>query len=59
MSPGVLLALYIITNPLSDNQWEVMVSVLNDEFNEKCYMSCELLNTKSTLIQQFQQGNSD
>ena len=59
MSPGVLLALYIIANPLSDNQWEVMVSVLNDEFNQRCYMSCELLNTKSTLIQQFQQGNSD
>ncbi len=55
-SPGVLLAFYIIANPLSGNQWEVMASVLNNEFNERCYMSCQLLNTKSTLIQQFQ-GN--
>jgi len=57
MSPGVLLALYIIANPLSDNQWEVMASVLNNEFDERCYMSCGLLNSKSTLIQQFQ-GNA-
>ena len=56
LSPGVLLAFYIIANPLSGNQWEVMASVLNNEFNEKCYMSCGLLKTKSTLIQQFQ-GN--
>ena len=58
MSPGVLLALYIIANPLSDNQWEVMASVLNNEFNERCYMSCGLLISKSTLVQQFQ-GNAD
>ena len=57
ISPGVLLAFYIIANPLSGNQWEVMASVLNNEFNERCYMSCQLLNTKSTLIQQFQ-GNA-
>ena len=57
MSPGVLLALYIIANPLSDNQWEVMASVLNNEFNERCYMSCGLLISKSTLVQQFQ-GNA-
>ena len=57
MSPGVLLALYIIANPFSDNQWEVMASVLNNEFNERCYMACGLLISKSTLIQQFQ-GNA-
>ena len=54
--PGILLALYIATNPLSADQWKIMASVLNNEFGEACYMSCGMLKSKSTLLQQFQ-GN--
>ena len=54
--PATLLALYIATNPLSADQWKIMASVLNNEFGEACYMSCGMLKSKSTLLQQFQ-GN--
>ena len=57
MAPGILLSLYMATNPLSTNEWNVMASVLKNEFGESCYMSCGLLKTKSTIIQQFQ-GNA-
>ncbi len=51
--PSLIVALYIIFNPLSDQNHELMASYLKDNFNEKCYMACRLLNTKSTLYQQF------
>ena len=56
MIPSILLAFYIATNPLSDSEWKIMASVLKNEFGETCYMSCGLLKSKSTIIQQFQ-GN--
>ena len=56
MAPGVFLSYYIATNPLSENEWEVMAMVLKNEFGETCYMSCGLLKSKSTILQQFQ-GN--
>ena len=57
MAPGVLLSFYIATNPLSANEWNVMALVLKNEFGESCYMSCALLNSKSSILQQFQ-GNA-
>ena len=57
MTPGILLSIYMATNPLNANEWKVMASVLKNEFGESCYMSCGLLKTKSTIIQQFQ-GNA-
>ena len=57
MAPGIVLALYMATNPLNASEWEVMASVLKNEFGESCYMSCGLLKSKSTIIQQFQ-GNA-
>ena len=56
VTPGILLSFYIATNPLSANEWKVMAMVLKDEFGETCYMSCGLLKSKSTILQQFQ-GN--
>ena len=56
MAPGILLSFYIATNPLSESGWEVMATVLKNEFGETCYMSCGLLKSKSTILQQFQ-GN--
>ena len=35
-----------------------MASSLLENFNENCYMSCELLKTKSSIYQQFE-GNFD
>ncbi len=56
MTPSIFLAFYIATNPLNANEWNIMASVLKNEFSEKCYMSCGLLKTKSTILQQFE-GN--
>ena len=52
MAPGILLALYMATNPLNASEWKVMASVLKNEFGERCYMSCDLLLHKSSIYQQ-------
>ena len=49
MAPGVLLSFYMATNPLSANEWNVMALALKNEFGESCYMSCALLNSKSSI----------
>ena len=54
MTPGILLSFYIATDPLNENEWKVMATVLKNEFGETCYMSCGLLKSKSTILQQFQ-----
>ena len=33
ITPGIFLSFYIIFNPLTDNQWDVMASVLKNEFS--------------------------
>ena len=52
--PVVSVALYIIFNPMTLGQHDQMVEFLANNFNEKCYMSCDLLKSKSTIFQQFQ-----
>ena len=54
--PSLILALIIITKPLSDDNHDLMAAVLRNEFGQECYMSCALLKSKSTIMQQFQ-GN--
>ena len=54
--PSIFIALFFITSPISEEQWMIMAGVLKNEFGQNCYMSCGLLNSKSTIIQQFQ-GN--
>ena len=49
--PSIIVALIIIFKPLTVEQHNVMSSVLSDEFNENCYMSCGLLKTKSSIYQ--------
>ena len=38
-----------IFNPLSETEHFKMTTVLKNEFNEVCYMSCGLLLNKSTF----------
>ena len=52
----LLIALNFIFNPLTIEEYENMSSVLKNEFGEICYMSCGLLSSKSTILQQFE-GN--
>ena len=52
--PAVSVAFYIIFNPMTLGQHDQMVEFLTNNFNEKCYMSCALLKSKSTIFQQFQ-----
>ena len=52
--PSLIIASIIIFNPLSAEEHKIMSSVLSNEFNERCYMSCELLKSKSTITQQFE-----
>ena len=54
--PSIFIALFFITSPISEEQWMIMAGVLKNEFGQNCYMSCGLLKSKSTIIQQFQ-GN--
>jgi len=56
--PSIILALYIALNPISNESHQLMTDTLMENFNENCYMSCELLKSKSSIYQQFQ-GNFD
>ena len=53
-SPSLLIASIFIFNPLTENEHNIMSSVLKDEFNQSCYMSCALLKSKSSVYLQFQ-----
>ena len=55
-SPGLALAFYIALNPISEENHNLMSMFLMNQFGEACYMSCALLKSKSSIIQQFQ-GN--
>ena len=52
--PTILIAIIFIINPLTPEEHSQMAQVLSKEFNEVCYMSCALLNDKSTIYQQFE-----
>ena len=54
--PSLIIASIFIFDPLNEIEWNMMASILKSEFNQNCYMSCFLLKSKSTIIQQFQ-GN--
>ena len=56
--PSIILVIYIGLNPISDEAHKLMASSLMENFNENCYMSCDLLKSKSSIYQQFQ-GNFD
>ena len=51
--PGIFLAFFIAFNPISSEGHNEMANFLKNEFNEACYMSCELLLHKSKITQQF------
>ena len=52
--PAVFLAFYIAFNPMSSDQHDEMANILKNEFNESCYMACQLLLSKAGIYQQFQ-----
>ena len=54
--PTIIIALHFIFFPITQSNHLIMSNFLEKNFGEICYMSCALLNDKSTLIQQFQ-GN--
>ena len=51
--PSIIVVIYIILNPISVENHEIMENFLKTNFNENCYMSCALLKSKSTIYQQF------
>tara|TARA_Y100001958_G_C21128841_1_gene470761 strand:- start:296 stop:1090 length:795 start_codon:yes stop_codon:yes gene_type:complete len=51
--PGIIFCCVFIFNPLDSFEHGKMSAVLKNEFGEICYMSCGLLKSKSSLIQQF------
>lgn len=51
--PAILIAAYIAFNPISSENHLQMANFLKTTFNENCYMSCELLLSKSTIYDQF------
>ena len=54
--PSIIISFYIALNPISNENHELMANSLLKNFNESCYMSCELLKSKSSIYQQFE-GN--
>tara|TARA_B100000965_G_scaffold402919_1_gene429929 strand:+ start:100 stop:1296 length:1197 start_codon:yes stop_codon:yes gene_type:complete len=52
--PAIFLAFYIAFNPMSSDQHDQMARILKNEFNESCYMACQLLLSKAGIYQQFQ-----
>ena len=51
--PAVVVGILITFNPISAENHEIMKNYLIINFNESCYMSCALLKSKSTILQQF------
>ena len=54
--PSIIIAIIFILDPLTKEEHLLMGSTLLNEFGEHCYMSCALLGSKSTILQQFE-GN--
>ena len=54
--PSLCIVFFIIMFPLDIDEHKSMALILKKEFAEDCYMSCDLLISKSSLLQQFQ-GN--
>lgn len=53
LSP-LITTIFIVKNLLPPEGHEIMKQSLMDNFNERCYMSCALLNSKSGIAVQFQ-----
>ena len=51
--PSIFIAAYIAFNPISESDHIQMVEFLENNFDEKCYMSCGLLLSKSSIYDQF------
>ena len=51
--PATILVFYLALNPLSPENHLTMSNYLMINFNENCYMSCQLLISKSSIYQQF------
>jgi len=47
--PSLLIASYIVLNPISNDNHQIMSEFLKNEFGEICYMSCALLKSKQSL----------
>ena len=52
--PAIILGVFIAFNPLSVDEHIKMANFLKNNFNENCYMSCALLQSQATIIQNFQ-----
>ncbi len=51
--PTILLSLYIAFNPITPENHLKLANSLKDNFGESCYMSCNLLLSKSSIKDQF------
>jgi len=51
--PAIVTAIYLALNPLSEVEHQIMSNYLLINHNEICYMSCALLKSKSSILDQF------
>ena len=51
--PSIIIFLFVITNPISEENHEKMCLSLMANFKEDCGMALSLLKTKSGIVQQF------
>ena len=51
--PSLIVAMIIVTNPITPENHSIMASSLMENFGEDCYMACGMLLSRSSIISQF------
>lgn len=51
--PALIVAMIMVTNPITPENFSIMESSLKENFGEDCYMACGFLLSRSSIISQF------
>ena len=51
--PALIVAIIIVTNPITPENHSIMANSLKENFGEDCYMSCGMLLSRSSIISQL------
>ncbi len=53
LAPTLIVSVIIATNPITPENHLILANSLKENFGEDCYMSCGMLLSKSTIVEQF------
>ena len=54
--PALIVAMIIVTNPITPENHSILANSLKENFGEDCYMACGMLLSRSSIISQFVQN---